>query len=377
MNILMVADSFFPSVIDGRTRIFNELSKSLVKNGNNVYVLTPVKRVNTVSDYHGVLDGVKIKRYQVSSRGNLAFLFSSLANSSSLFKQISQEISFDLINFYQPLAAWGVNFTKMARNIPQVYTWHSPQTGSLINRWFEREIIKNCRKVFVSDESSRVRAIDSHGINDAKIEVFPVGVDTERLSPLNNKKSLKSLFGVTHDQFVLFTICPAVPGEGVKNLIKAVSVLAKKNPDLVLIIGVEGALREGIKNTVNHSGLDGQIKLEGNIEASYLPYCYRVADLFILPDTDQEGFNLIALEALSCGVPVLGAWGGKIREILENLDRNLLFKDNAPETLADKISEYRSCVNLLELGKKCRDFVVSNYSWKKNSEIYKKIIQGC
>ncbi|MFH1413778.1 MAG: glycosyltransferase family 4 protein [Candidatus Omnitrophota bacterium] len=377
MNILMVADDFFPSVIDSRTRILNELSKSLAKKGNNVYVLTRVQQINTGSDYHGVLDGVKIKRYQVNSRSNLALFFSSLINSSSLFNQISKEISFDLINFYQPLTAWGVNFTKMARKIPQVYTLHAPGTGSLINRWFERKIVKNCRKVIVSDESARVRAIDFHRIKDAKIEVFPVGVDTEKFSPLKNKKSLKSAFGVSPEKFVLFTLCPPVPGEGIKNLIKAMSVVVKKNPDLVLIIGAEGVLREGIKSEVNHSGLDGQIKLEGNIEVNFLPYCYRVADLFILSDIDQEGFGLIALEALSCGVPVLGAPGGKIGEILENLDKNLLFKDGTPESLAEKILEYRSSVNLLELGKKCRDFVVSNYSWKKNSEVYEKIIQRC
>lgn len=384
MNILMVADDFFPSVIDSRTRILNELSKSLAKKGNNVYVLTCVQQVNTGSDYHGVLDGVKIKRYQVNSRGNLAFHFSSLINSFSLFNQISKETSFDLINFYQPLTAWGVNFTKMARKIPQVYTLHSlgsqeckvenekNKIQSFVNRWLERKIVKNCRKVIVSNELSRERAIDYYRIKKSKIEIIPVGVDTEKFSPLKNKESLKSDFGVSPDKFVLFSLCPPTPGAGVKNLIKAMSAVVKKNPDLVLIIGVEGALGEGIKSEVNHSGLDGQIKLEGNIEVNFLPYCYRVADLFILPDINQEGFGLIALEALSCGVPVLGAPGGRIREILGSLDQDLLFKDNTPESIAEKILAYSSSMNLLELSQKCRDFVVSNYSWNRICEIYEK-----
>jgi len=59
-----------------------------------------------------------------------------------------------------------------------------------------------------------------------------------------------------------------------------------------------------------------------------------MADLFVLPTLELEGFGLVTIEALASGVPVLGTPVGGTVEILEKLNPNLLFKDTSSESIA-------------------------------------------
>ena len=97
--------------------------------------------------------------------------------------------------------------------------------------------------------------------------------------------------------------------------------------------------------------------------------------MFILPTKYLEGFGLVTVEALACGTPVLGTPVGATPEIIEKIDKNLLFQDTAPESIAKLIIEYLKSPDLIRnLRTKCRECVLENYSWdiyiKKLEEIY-------
>ena len=104
-----------------------------------------------------------------------------------------------------------------------------------------------------------------------------------------------------------------------------------------------------------------------------MPLYYQAADLFILPSRCLEGFGLVTLEALSCGTPVLGTPVGGTKEILGRLDKELLFKDTKAKSMAEKIVLYSTSKDLLKLSEKCRDFVVSNYSWDRVTTEYERV----
>ena len=81
MNILLVTDIFFPDVIGGSGRVVNEIGKGLVRQGHNVYVLTP--RTNMNLPQQANIEGIRIYRYNVNSRNSVTFVVSSLM--STLF----------------------------------------------------------------------------------------------------------------------------------------------------------------------------------------------------------------------------------------------------------------------------------------------------
>jgi glycosyltransferase involved in cell wall biosynthesis len=64
---------------------------------------------------------------------------------------------------------------------------------------------------------------------------------------------------------------------------------------------------------------------------------YQMADLFILPTTELEGFGLVTVEALASGLPVLGTPVGGTKEILTKLGSDYLFDDSTPQSIATGI----------------------------------------
>jgi glycosyltransferase involved in cell wall biosynthesis len=83
-----------------------------------------------------------------------------------------------------------------------------------------------------------------------------------------------------------------------------------------------------------------------------------MADLFILPTKDLEGFGMVTVEALASGLPVLGTPVGGTKEILALLGPEFLFADSTPSSMAKLI------LKNIEL-------------WNKDSEIYRNITQRC
>jgi glycosyltransferase involved in cell wall biosynthesis len=389
----MVTDDFFPDVMGGAGRVVNEISKRLAKRGHSVYVLSRrikhgSKVVNRFKDYKDSLDGVRVLHYNVDSENNFIFLVSSLINARGTFKKISQETSLDLINFHQPLSAFGVSLSSRLKGIPKVYTFHSswPKEYAIktarmglgygLRKWMEKRILRYCQKIIVLSQYSRGQLQDMYKIANSKIEIIPGGVDTQRFIPSEDKEILKVKLNIPMDKFFLFTLRNLVPRMGLENLIEAMSILVKKEPNIILIIGGKGFLEERLKGLVRKLGLEDYIKFVGFIEQERLPLYYQAADLFILPSRYLEGFGLVTLEALACGTPVLGTPVGGIKEILGKLDQDLLFRDTDAKSIAEKILFYLSSKDLSNLGKRCRDFVVSHYSWDSIAIEYEKVLCG-
>ena len=118
-------------------------------------------------------------------------------------------------------------------------------------------------------------------------------------------------------------------------------------------------------------GVENHVKFTGFVPEDELPDYYRMADLFILPTRELEGFGLVTLEAMACGVPVLGTPVGGTQEILGKFDPNFLFKDITADSMADLIADnYRIIKDnpgkWAEISRRCRKFVEDHYSWDKN-----------
>jgi len=119
----------------------------------------------------------------------------------------------------------------------------------------------------------------------------------------------------------------------------------------------------------------------GFITEDDLPDYYRMADLFVLPTLELEGFGLITLEALASGVPVLGTPVGGTIEILSRLDPRYLFKDAKPDSMAsliiDNCKQFRNNGQLWrDVSARCRAFVEDYYSWECNIDAIERLFEA-
>ncbi len=231
--------------------------------------------------------------------------------------------------------------------------------------------MNNSDRIVVLSEFTRDRLHRFYGIAGEKIEVIPGGVDLERFYPAHDKMGIRDGLNIPRGKMILFTVRNLVPRMGLENLITAIREVVKVTPDIYLVLGGDGPLKEDLADLTRQLGVEDFIRFVGFIPEGELPAYYRMADVFVLPTLELEGFGLVTLEALASGVPALGTPVGGTVEILKALNPRLLFKDKSPESIARLILEtYREFredpASQGKLSIQCRRFVEQNYSWEKN-----------
>jgi len=390
MNILFVADVSIHKVIGGAERVLFEQSTRLAQRGHNVHILT--RRLPGHKSNHQAIYGINEWRYNFDQTNAFSFIKSILLNCKKLFESLQSQYSFDCINFHQPFSALGVLRSPISKRIRKVYTCHSlsfeefisrnPRPCSAVNRvsyflniqarkFVEERVIIKSDGITVLSRFTRDKLRSGYKILPNKVAIIPGGVDLKRFYPATDRARIRQHLNIPKEKMILFTVRNLVPRMGLENLIYAVKEVVESVPNIYLVLGGEGNLKNDLILLSQELGIENQVKFVGFVPEVELPDYYRMADIFVLPTIDLEGFGLVTLEALACGVPVLGTPVGGTVEILNRLDSQYLFKDTEPESMAELI--IKTCQNFRnnpklwkDVSSQCRLFMEENYSWEVN-----------
>ena len=106
-----------------------------------------------------------------------------------------------------------------------------------------------------------------------------------------------------------------VPEKGIYDLISAAALL--EPPVKVLLVG-DGPLREDLKDLVIPNG---SLEIRTGVGHDEMPFAYGQMDVLVLPSRTTrrwaEQFGRVLVEALWCGVPVVGSDSGEIPWVIE------------------------------------------------------------
>lgn len=98
-----------------------------------------------------------------------------------------------------------------------------------------------------------------------------------------------------------------------KNLLLVLKAI-KDLPDIHLVaVGGQRSYAKKLKAYLSKHGLEDRVHLKSGIPLSDLPAIYQSAAVFVYPSL-YEGFGIPIIEALSSGVPVIGATGSCLEE---------------------------------------------------------------
>jgi glycosyltransferase involved in cell wall biosynthesis len=349
-----------------------------------------------------IIQGVREWRFYLPDLKFCPFLKSTLLNCRRLFCDLQEKFSFDIINFHQPFTALGVLASRAARGTPRVYTCHSlsfeefasrsssPQNSKewayyrlqLFGRKLaEKALLEKSNRIVVLSEYTREKILRKYGLAESKVEIIPGAVSLTRFSVSENKSVIRRRLGIPENCFVLLTIRNLVPRMGLENLIMALQLVVEKRKDILLTLGGEGPLAEKLQDMARNAGVDNFVRFTGFIPEKELPSYYQMADLFVLPTKDLEGFGMVTVEALASGLPVLGTPVGGTKEILALLGPEFLFADSTPASMAKLILKNIELWNRdsefqRNITQKCRDVAERYYSWDTHIDQLEGLFQG-
>ncbi|MCA9448173.1 MAG: glycosyltransferase family 4 protein [Candidatus Omnitrophica bacterium] len=187
---------------------------------------------------------------------------------------------------------------------------------------------KEVDRFLVYTHDSRKTLIEE-GVESTRIQLIPPSVDLEAFSPATSPPKNPVILGVGR----------MVPEKGFEDLIEAVGFLLKDRTRESLTLRLLGAgpNEEAVDRLAETRGLGEQYERVPVLDYSELPEFLRQGTVLVLgskPTPEwKEQFGMILIEAMACGVVVIGAKSGAIPEIIGGA--GLVYEPGAFDELAE------------------------------------------
>lgn len=235
-------------------------------------------------------------------------------------------------------------------------------------RWMERYVFKASQRAIAgSQEAAQVLRMKGFA---RQIEVIPqFGVDPDVFTPKP----------VRHDGFVIGYAGRLVYEKGVDLLLQALRDLPVQA--CLMIIG-SGRELASLRSFAEANKITKRVRFMPTVSTIQMPALYAQLDAFVLSSRTQpnwkEQFGRVLIEAMACGVPVVGSTCGEIPQVIG--EAGLLFPEGdmvaLRHQLAQLIEQPHLCADLAQLG---RSRVLAHYTMQHIAEdtvtVYRKMME--
>jgi len=205
--------------------------------------------------------------------------------------------------------------------------------------------------------------------------VIPNGIRPDQLylqQPKNGlRRKLGNLIGLSLDnKKVLFTIGHLVKRKGVAWFVK--NVMPRLEGSYLYVVAGEGPERRTVQEIVDRYNLQGRVLLLGEVSDEDRKVIYNASDIFIIPNItvpgDVEGFGIVALEAGSCGVPVVASNIQGLQDSVIHGKTGYLVEEEDVDGFVRRITD----MNLKR--DQIRELINSTFDWAKIYKDYRTFL---
>ncbi len=219
-------------------------------------------------------------------------------------------------------------------------------------------VARRLRRVITVSENSYRDIQAEFSVPADRLAVVPVGVDTTSFRPLPEVAVVPGR--------IITTASADVALKGLRYLLEALAKVRVDHPDAHLVL--IGRRKPGgpSERAIDELGLQEAVTFVTGVDEERIVELYASSELAVVPSL-YEGFSLPAIEAQSCGVPLIATTGGAIPEVVgAHGDTALLVAPGDAEALAVAIAANLGRVELRGgIGLRGRQRVVEHWSWTK------------
>lgn len=264
-------------------------------------------------------------------------------------------------------AVWGRLAQLFLKNKPRlIYTLHGFHIvrQSVVKRTLllviEKMLNHQTSKLVVVSEADQKTVKQYKLIGPSKIVLIRNGIDCSFAVAKVDPGSLP--FDLTN-KFVLTFVARLHPPKDFSTVLKAVQILKKQIPEIMLLLVGDGPLQPIIVTEIKDLQLEGEVKMLGYRSDSV--NIMAASDLVVL-SSQWEGMPITILESGLCHKPVVASNVDGINEIVKDGVTGYLFTFSNEHELAEKINLlYRSKVLREQMGEAGYLMVKDNFSLDK------------
>ncbi len=315
MRILFCNFEYPP--LGGGGGVINALLAQELAKRHEVTVLTsqglalPVKQLDGLPSGR-MENGVKVIRVPVYFRreeavANLASMLMFLPMGIKAGVKLLKTQSYDVINthFVLPTGPVGDTLARFA-GIPNVLTLHggdlydpskvtSPHRHPLLRTWVRRLLRR--ADVVVGQSSNTLQNMRRYYTPEIAGARIPLGIQRPK-----REAASRHTYGLKQDDVLLVTVGRLVSRKAVHQLIAAVAGLKQERVRL-LIIGA-GPEERKLRDEAAKRELGSRILFMGQVDEAEKFRILHMCDLYV-STSQHEGFGLVFLEAMACGLPIV------------------------------------------------------------------------
>ena len=359
----------FPPYWGGTGTVAVNQAAGLAARGHDVHVFT-----GTAGSAQDDPPGVTVHRLKpVLSIGN-----------APLLPQLRRLDGFDVVHFHHPFifGTEAVLAQRLRRNrAALVATYHNRLIGErgrapifwLYEETMVRTAMRVADRVCVvsmdhAESVDHLRALRRR--HPERVVEVPNGVDVELFSPGPGERH-----DIPADATVALFVAALDRAHHFKRLDLVIDALARAQaPDLHLLVAGGGELLEDYRAQAQRAGVGERVHFAGAQPHGELPRFMRAADFLVLATEPPESFGLVYIEAMACGLPVIGSDIPGVRTVVRDGHNGFLVPRGDVAALASALDRMTQA-DRAALGSAGRADAEQLYAWPRVVEQLERVYE--
>lgn len=168
----------------------------------------------------------------------------------------------------------------------------------------------------------------------SRYTVIPNTIHLERYGMAPKRSDLLQRYGLQGKKVIL-TLARLDARErykGIDEILQALPSLLQQEPGLCYLIAGDGDDQQRLAAKARDLGVADRVIFAGYVPEAEKADMLRLADVFAMPGRG-EGFGIVYLEAMACGIPVVGSLLDGSRDALKNGELGQLVNPDDPASL--------------------------------------------